>query len=79
MLKCLLEIKQALLGVGVRERLAKLLNMLIYFWGHFAKLTKAILKLFEELTGKQTVTKSKFLFSKFVMNWALKKKNESSN
>ena len=60
--------KQILLGVGMREGLAWLLNMLIHFWGHFAKLTKAILKLFEELTGEQTMTRSKFMFSEFVKN-----------
>lgn len=67
---------QTLLGVGMREGLAWLLNMLIHFRGHFAKLTKAILKLFEELTGEQTMTESKFMFPEFVKNWALEKKKE---
>lgn len=30
--------------------ISQVVNMLIHFSGHFAKLTKAILKLFEKLT-----------------------------
>lgn len=53
-LKCLSEIRQAFSWEwGESKILAKLLNVLIYFIGHFAKLTEAILKLFEELTGEQ--------------------------